>query len=76
MAFGVKGKIVTENSCSFTLKNFVSYLTLTLCLLDNFHDILSSADFFQNQLFRKILSGIPSEYQQFGSRSGSMLCQA
>ena len=24
---------------------------------------LSSADFFQNQLFRKILSGIPSEYQ-------------
>ena len=24
---------------------------------------LSSADFFQNQLFRKILSGIPSECQ-------------
>ena len=27
------------------------------------HAFLSSADFFQNQLFRKILSGIPSECQ-------------
>ena len=27
------------------------------------HAFLSSADFFQSQLFRKILSGIPSEYQ-------------
>ena len=26
-----------------------------------FHAFLPSADFFQNQLFRKILSGIPSE---------------
>ena len=26
-----------------------------------FHNFLSSADFFQNQLFRKIISGIPSE---------------
>ena len=33
--------------------------TLTLCL----HTYLSSGDFFQNQLFRKILSGIPSECQ-------------
>ena len=31
---------------------------LTLCLL---HAFLLSADFFQNQLFRNILSGIPSE---------------
>ena len=29
----------------------------------NFASLLSSADFFQNQLFRKILSGIPSECQ-------------
>ena len=28
-----------------------------------FHALLSSADFLQNQLFRKILSGIPSECQ-------------
>ena len=28
-----------------------------------FSYFLSSADFFQNQLFRKILSGIPSECQ-------------
>ena len=28
-----------------------------------FHTFLSSADLFQNQLFRKILSGIPSECQ-------------
>ena len=27
------------------------------------HAFLSSADFFQNQLFRKILSGLPSECQ-------------
>ena len=27
------------------------------------HALLSSADFFQNQLFRKILLGIPSECQ-------------
>ena len=33
-------------------------------MLGNFHDfLLSSADFFQNQLFRKILSGTPSECQ-------------
>ena len=29
----------------------------------SFHALLSSADFFQNQLFRKITSGIPSECQ-------------
>ena len=34
---------------------------LTLCLLCNFASFLSSAEFFQNQLFRKIISGIPSE---------------
>ena len=28
-----------------------------------FHAFLSSADFFHNQLFEKILSGIPSECQ-------------
>ena len=28
-----------------------------------FHAFLSSADFFQNQVFRKIISGIPSECQ-------------
>ena len=32
---------------------------------------LSSADFFQNQLFQK-----PSECQQFGSRSGPTFCWA
>ena len=37
---------------------------LTLSPLGNFSCFfLSSADFFQNQLFRKILSGIPSECQ-------------
>ena len=35
----------------------------TLCLLGNFACLLSSADFFKNQLFRKILSGIQSECQ-------------
>ena len=32
-------------------------------MLDNFHDFTLSADFFQYQLFRKIISGIPSECQ-------------
>ena len=31
-----------------------------LCMLGNFHTFSSSADFFQNHPFRKILSGIPS----------------
>ena len=35
--------------------------TIQLTLHDGY--CLSSADFFQDQLFRKILSGIPSEYQ-------------
>ena len=34
-------------------------IILTLCLLGNFSCCLSSADCFQNQLFQKILSGIP-----------------
>ena len=32
-------------------------------LLGNFACLLSSANFFQNQLLKKILSGIPSECQ-------------
>ena len=32
--------------------------SLTLCLLGNVSCFLSSVDFFQNQFFRKILSGI------------------
>ena len=34
-----------------------------LCLLGNFSYFLSYADFFQNQHFRKIILGIPSECQ-------------
>ena len=46
--------------CKF-LSNKVQYtdtLVLSLCPLGKFSCFLSSADFFQNQLFRKILSGI------------------
>ena len=32
-------------------------------MLGTFYAFLLSADLFQNQVFRKILSGIPSEYQ-------------
>ena len=35
----------------------------SLAPCESFHAFLSSADYFQNQLFRKILSGIPSECQ-------------
>ena len=38
------------------LLNFIAYWVI-------FHVFLSSADFFQNQLFLKILSGVPSECQ-------------
>ena len=36
---------------------------LAFCLLGDFAYFLLSADIFQNQLFQKILSGIPSECQ-------------
>ena len=38
-------------------------ISTLLCVLGNFACYLSSVDFFQNQLFQKILSGIPSECQ-------------
>ena len=34
-----------------------------ICMLGNFSCFFASADFFQNQLFQKILSGIVSECQ-------------
>ena len=39
---------------------------------------LSFADFYQNKVFRKILTGIPSEcrVKQFGSRSSPVICRA
>ena len=37
----------------------LEYLGLTLCMLGNFSFFLSSADIFQNQLFRKMCAGIP-----------------
>ena len=49
---------------------------LTLAYWVILHAFLSSADFFQNQIFRKILSGIPSDCQTVGSRSGLMFPQA
>ena len=36
---------------------------LNHCILGNFSCFLLSAAFFQNQLFQKILSGIPTECQ-------------
>ena len=54
--------------------------TLTLCPpRKNFHDFFFclSADFFQNQLYRKILLGIPSlGVKQIGTRSRLAFCQA
>ena len=46
---------------------------LTLCMLGNIFTLLSSADFFQNQLFRKILSGYHQRIKQFGYRLGQRL---
>ena len=42
---------------------FVSLGSLIYCILRNFSCFLSSADFFQNYFFEKILSRIPSECQ-------------
>ena len=36
---------------------------LTLCKLGNFACFLSTAEFYKNKLFPKILSGIPPECQ-------------
>ena len=46
------------------LSEIVNFNNLPICLLGNLNAFLSSAVFFfQNQLFRKCLSGIPSEHQ-------------
>ena len=42
-----------------TLSSGLAYQITAYYLI--LHALLSSADFFQNKLFRKILSGIPSE---------------
>ena len=48
-----------------------------LCLLSNFTlFFLSSADFFQNQLFRKFLSRIPSKCQIAWIQIRPDICQA
>ena len=62
-----------ESSCRLFFTHWILYVSkagdrhmrdaLTLCLLDNFTCFLSFADFFQNQYFRKIISGLPSECQ-------------
>ena len=49
------GKYFTPESIRITH----SIARSTICMLGNFA-FLSSADFLQNQLFRKIVSGIPS----------------
>ena len=50
--------VVTESEVSLKKK-----VKINSALWVIFHVFLLSADFFQNQLFRKILSGIPSECQ-------------
>ena len=55
---------ITKFSYKYTCSFKSSLFTLSLCLLGNFACFfLTSADFFQNQLFQKIISGIPSECQ-------------
>ena len=41
-----------------------------------FHAFLSSADFFQSQLFKKFFQEYNLSLKQFGSRSAPMFCQA
>ena len=53
------GGRVTSLCCTHDLENKLD--ALTHCILGNFHAFLSSADFFQNSLFKKLPSGIPSE---------------
>ena len=48
---------------------------LTLCLLGNFSRFWTSANFFQKRLFRKILSGIPSEFQMIWFKTVCKSCQ-
>ena len=46
-----------------TSHHILTHMVFLFFLLGNFACFLSSADFFQNQLFRKICSGIPLECQ-------------
>ena len=46
-------------------------MTLTVIL----HTLLSSADFFQNQLFQKKNQDYHQSVKQFGSRSGPTFCR-
>ena len=53
-----------SGGCNIQEAHELALIALTLNSLPSgifFHDFLSSADFFQNQLFRKIISGIPPE---------------
>ena len=56
---------LTHNYSRFTLTVIVD---LTLCMLGNFLWFSHLLIFFQNNLSRKILSGIPSECQTIGTQ--------
>ena len=49
---------------------------LTLCMLGNFAYFLSSADFFQNYLFKKFFQEYYQNVKQFGLCSGPTICWA
>ena len=55
--------IVRVKRSRYLQKNEITIWVLTLCPLGNVHAFLSSADFFRNHFFRKILSGIQPECQ-------------
>ena len=70
-AFNCWGKIKTQ------MIGLECCLVKLFFVLGNFFMIfLSSAIFFQNQLFQKILQEYNQSVKQFESRSGLALCQA
>ena len=53
----------------------VSVQSSTHCIVGNFHDFLSSADFFKIYFFEKFFHEHHQCVKQFGSRSGPTFCR-
>ena len=64
------------NICKRALQNKLAEIFQLFAYLIILHAFLSSADFFQNQLFKKFFQQYHQSAKQFGSMSGLMLCQA
>ena len=68
--------LFSGNKQIMTVMTHHSCFQLTLCMLVILLSFLSSADFFQNQLVPKNLSGIPSKCQIVWTQIMPDICRA